>query len=113
MNAMDKNRFLVALAESQNTSFGRIAFLDQTEDRMVFSAIWSLESEVNGGGFAHYFASWDGDTASFAPTALRRISAKTCASLVERALSGSISTATPVGRRGAECADERAGSGRT
>lgn len=86
MTGTDKNRFLIQLSGSDNTSFGKVDFLDQREDQKVFSAIWALESQVNNGGFAQYFSSWDGETASFAPTALRAIGAEACASLVERAL---------------------------
>ena len=84
---MDKNRYLIELSESGRTSFGRVDFAAQAPEQRIFSTIWALESEVNNGGFVHYFRSWGGDTAHFAPTALRAIGAFTCAELVERALS--------------------------
>src|SRR5437773_144759 len=83
---MDKNSFLIGLSESERTDFGRVDFSDQPVPQRVFSAIWALESQVNNGGFVQYFGSWDGETANFAPTALRTIGADTCAGIVERAL---------------------------
>jgi len=83
---MDKNSFLIGLSESERTDFGRVDFSDQSAPQRVFSAIWALESQVNNGGFVQYFGSWDGETANFAPTALRTIGADCCAGIVERAL---------------------------
>lgn len=83
---MDKNAYLIQLSESEGTDFGRVKFVNQSEPQKVFSAIWALESEVNSGGFLHYFTSWEFDTANFALVALHTIGAQTCASIVERAL---------------------------
>lgn len=83
---MDKNAYLIGLSESDHVDFGKVDFRDQSEQQKVFSAIWALEGQVNNGGFAQYFSSWDGDTANFAPSALRRIGANSCAEIVERAL---------------------------
>src|SRR5436189_1378367 len=83
---MNQNNFLIDLSESDRTEFGRVAFADQVEQQKVFSAVWALESQVNNGGFLQYFSSADGDTAKFAPQALRTIGAQACAALVERAL---------------------------
>jgi len=47
---MDKNGFLIGLSGSDKTSFGRIAFSDQSTPQKVFSAIWDVEGEVNNGG---------------------------------------------------------------
>ncbi len=83
---MDKNSYLIQLSRSEDTDFGRVEFANQSEPQKVFSAIWALESEVNSGGFLHYFASWEFDTANFAPVALLAIGAESCANIVERAL---------------------------
>jgi hypothetical protein len=83
---MDKNSYLIQLSESDIVAFGKVEFPEQADEQKIFSAIWSLESQVNNGGFSQYFSSWDGETANFTPTALRRIGAKACASIVERAL---------------------------
>jgi hypothetical protein len=83
---MDKNTYLIELSESDRTDFGRVEFASQSSDQQVFSAIWALESEVNSGGFAHYFSSTEGDTANFAPAALERIGAHRAAAIVREAL---------------------------
>ena len=43
---MDKNSYLIDLAESDITQFGRIDFGDQSQEQQVFSAIWALESAL-------------------------------------------------------------------
>lgn len=86
LTSAEKNHFLIELAESDRTSFGRVDFSQQPEAQKVFSAIWALESQVNNGGFAQYFASSDGDTANYVTRALRSIGATSCAAIVERAL---------------------------
>lgn len=83
---LNKNNYLIDLARSARTDFGRIAFSKQDEIQKVFSAIWALESEVNNGGFLQYFGNNSGETANFAPTALRRIGANRCAFIVEQAI---------------------------
>ena len=83
---MDKTAYLIDLSGSPRTDFGKTDFLTQQEEQKVFSAIWSLESQVNNGGFKQYFESWDGETANFAPTALKAIGANACADIVSRAL---------------------------
>lgn len=83
---MDKNHYLIDLSESEYTDFGRVDFAAQSELQTVFSAIWTLESQVNNGGFLQYFISSDFDKAEFAPEALRRIGAASCSEIVRRAL---------------------------
>lgn len=83
---MDKNSYLISLSESEKVEFGKVEFQNQSAEQRVFSAIWALESQVNNGGFFQYFSSWDGETANFAPVALRQIGANACAAIVERAL---------------------------
>lgn len=92
---MDKNKFLIRLSESERTDFGRVEFNEQSEPQKVFSAIWALEGEVNGGGFGHYFTSSEFDTANFAPQALRAIGAFDCAGIAERALATVSSSPLP------------------
>ncbi len=83
---VDKNQFLVKLSASPRTQFGKVSFADQTEVQKVFSAVYGMEGEVNNGGFSQYFASSDGESANYAPEALRQIGALQCASIVTRAL---------------------------
>ena len=83
---MDKNGFLIDLAESERTDFGQIAFGEQSEAQKVFSAIWELESQVNNGGFDQYFRNSDSVMIAYAPIALRAIGATSCGAIVKRAI---------------------------
>ncbi len=83
---MDKNTFLINLSESDGTNFGRIDFAAQSESQKVFSAIWELEGQVNGGGFDQYFRTSEADVIAFAPIALDSIGARSCARIVRSAI---------------------------
>jgi hypothetical protein len=86
MDNREKDRFLIALADSDRTDHGQVPFEEQNEPQRVFSAIWDLESGVNNGGFHGYLSNSTGDSAALAPSALRQIGAANCAGIVERAL---------------------------
>jgi Domain of unknown function (DUF4375) len=90
---MDKNNILIDLSESKKTKFGKEDFALQSLPQRVFSAIWSVESEVNNGGFSQYFANSSAETASFVVEALETIGATKAASICSRA----IATAFPAG----------------
>ena len=110
---MDKNAFLIDLAEGERTDFGRIAFDEQPEAQKVFSAIWELEGQVNNGGFDQYFRFSESAMIAFAPVALRTIGACSCGAIVERAI-GSIAPLPPTqeGRYAALDASGEVGQGR-
>jgi len=84
---MDRNNFLIQLSESDRTAHGRVDFAAQTPQQRVFSAIWALESQVNSGGFESFFEYEDPALVAFAPEALQRIGAISCADIVRRAAS--------------------------
>lgn len=52
----------------------------------VFFCVWSLEAEVNNGGFSRFFYNSAGDYAAETPGALKTIGAAGMADLVERAM---------------------------
>jgi Domain of unknown function (DUF4375) len=83
---MDKNEFLVELSESSQTQFGKVDFAKQSHPQKVFSAISSLETEVNNGGFEQYFSNPSGETALFMGQALMDIGATRTAELWTRAV---------------------------
>lgn len=83
---MDKNEILVMLSESESTAFGKQDFEEQSVPQKVFSSIWSLESEVNNGGFSQYFQNSSNETAGFVVDALRSIDAHQTAEICKRAL---------------------------
>ena len=78
---MDKNNILIDLSESKKTKFGKEDFALQSLPQKVFSTIWSVESEVNNGGFSQYFLNSSAETASFVVEALETIGAPTAASI--------------------------------
>jgi|SRR5882672_8328576 len=84
---MDKNGFLIDLSESPRSEFGKVPFAQQSEPQRVFSCLWAIESEVNNGGFLQYFENDSGETAEFAPWALRTIGAIKMAAIAQDALS--------------------------
>lgn len=83
---MDKNSILVGLSESEKTKFGKEDFAVQSESQKVFSAIWSVESEVNNGGFSQYFLNTSAETASFVVKALEIVGAPATADICGRAI---------------------------
>ena len=97
---MDKNKFLIDLADSKRIELDKVDFAEQSEEQKVFSAIWKLEGEVNNGGFRQYFENDGGETVSFAATALKRIGAHQCAGIVERAVSTICAGSAPSDARG-------------
>jgi hypothetical protein len=90
---MDKDVFLIALSESSRTAFGKEDFDTQSFPQKVFSSLWSLECEVDNGGFSQYFLNYSCETAAFVSEALETIGALKTADLCRRA----IATAFPDG----------------
>ena len=83
--AMDMNRWLIDLSERSSARFFETPFEELTEPERVFVAVWTLEADVNNGGFDQYYLNSSGDHAWFAPTALRAIGAEQAAAIVEKA----------------------------
>jgi Domain of unknown function (DUF4375) len=83
---MDKDDFLMELANGGRAEVGRVAFADQSLPQKIFTAIWELESEVSDGGFDQYLRCCDSDVIAYTPAALRAIGASRCAATVENAI---------------------------
>ncbi len=83
---MNKSQILIALCESEKTSFGRVDFDAQSFPQKVFSSIWSVEDQVNNGGFSQYFQNLSSETAGFVVEALEAISAPRTAEICKRAI---------------------------
>jgi hypothetical protein len=90
---MNKNSILIDLSESDKTKFGKLDFAAQSTPQQIFSSIWSIESEVNNGGFSQYFLNDSCETAVFVAEALETIGAPRTADICRRA----IGTAFPAG----------------
>ena len=54
-------------------------------EERVFYCVWTLEAEVNNGGFSQFYFNCSGDIATKVPDALRSIGATHTASIAERA----------------------------
>lgn len=93
---MNKNALLIELSESDKTKFGKEDFAAQSVPQRVFSSIWSVESEVNNGGFVEYFRNSGTESAPFVVEALETIGASRAAQICKRA----IATAFPNGLPG-------------
>ena len=83
---MDKNRILIKLSASANTSFQKIDFFAQSMPQRVFSAVWAVEAEVNNGGFSQFFCNSSCETAGFVAEALEMIGAPETAEICRRAI---------------------------
>ena len=82
---MDENSWLIDLSDRVVPRSWSEPFESLSEPERVFVAIWTLEADVNNGGFDQYYGNSSGDHAWFAPTALRAIGAETTAGIVEQA----------------------------
>ena len=82
---MDDDAWLIGLSESSAARFFETPFADLSGAERVFVAVWTLEADVNNGGFDQYYLNSSGDHAWFAPQALRAIGAEKTARIVERA----------------------------
>jgi hypothetical protein len=92
---MNKNGILIDLSESEKTRFGKEDFAKQTIPQKVFSAVWTVESGVNNGGFSQYFNSDSAESASFVVQALETIGAPRTASICKRAVVTAFPTGLP------------------
>lgn len=78
----------ISLFEAFEAACGRhrsVAFENLSEIDRILVSIWALEGDVNNGGFRQYYFNTSGDTAHYAPAALRAIGARVMAEIVERA----------------------------
>ena len=85
--------FEAACSRTRDVAFGDLSEID----RILFS-IWALEGDVNNGGFHQYYYNTSGDTAYYAPSALRAIGATIMAGIVEQANSLFGPSGPPVSR---------------
>ena len=90
-----KNHILIGLSESPHTKFGKEDFASQSVPQKVFSALWEVESEVNNGGFAQYFANDSAESAHFVVDALRMIGAPKTADICQSAIAAAFPAGLP------------------
>jgi len=82
---MDAYAWLIDLSERSATRFFETPFARLTTAEQVFVTVWTLEADVNNGGFDQYYLNSSGDHAWYAPAALRAIGAERTAAIAERA----------------------------
>lgn len=84
--AIDKEKFLTALADNPSAHFADTPFEELSEAEQVFITLRELDATVSDGGFRRYFEDAAGDHAGFAVEALEQIGAFETARLVKRAM---------------------------
>jgi uncharacterized protein DUF4375 len=72
--------FEMACARYRDVGFDCLSEIER-----MLVAIWALEADVNNGGFHQYYFNSSGDTACYAPAALRAIGAPIMAGIVDKA----------------------------
>jgi len=78
----------IHLSDAFEAACGRhcdVGFEDLSEIDRILVSIWALEADVNNGGFHQYYFNSSGDTAHYAPAALRAIGAPIMACIVDKA----------------------------
>ena len=83
-----KEELMKFLDEAFDVACGRYSGsnFDQLDDAdKILVTIWSLEGDVNNGGFDQYYFNRSGDLAFYAPIALRRIGAHQMAQITDDA----------------------------
>lgn len=78
-------QYLFALEPGITNKEAASGFASLSPAEQVFFCVWSLEAEVNNGGFSQFYYNSAGDVACETPAALRAIGAAHTASLVEKA----------------------------
>jgi hypothetical protein len=83
---MDSETFLFSLAQGIQQREATHGFSHLAENERVFSLVWSLEGELNNGGFNQFFFNSAGNRAAETTNALRAIGAEHTASILEQAI---------------------------
>lgn len=81
----DSERYLFSIVDEIQRKEGQYGFNGLDQKEQVFIAVWSLEAEVNNGGFDQYFDNSAGDTWPAAVIALQKIGATRTAGLLQAA----------------------------
>ena len=76
---------LIRLSEKIFQRLGDVGFEGLTDNQKVFVCVWSLEGEVNNGGFDQFYFNSSGDWSIGIHAALEKIGAHQMAAIVHRA----------------------------
>ena len=77
--------YLFSIVDGIQTRERTVGYESLAPVERVFTCVWTLEAEVNNGGFEQFYLNSSGDIAADTPSALRAIGAEHTASLVDRA----------------------------
>ncbi len=80
----DKNS-LIKISEAVFARYSKVGFSHLSKPEQVFVCVWSLEAEVNNGGFDQFYFNSSGDHAVETVDALESIGASHTAEIVRRA----------------------------
>ena len=83
----DNFKFLESFLDPFFSKLDKVGFNNLSVLEKTFICIWSLEGEVNNGGFDQWFFNSSGDWAFDTPPSLVRIGAEATAGIVEEAIS--------------------------
>lgn len=84
---MDSEKFLFTLAGDIQSRESKTGLSGLAPKEQVFFLVWSLEAEINNGGFNQFFFNSSGDHAAATAEALRAIGATKTAAIVDGAIS--------------------------
>lgn len=78
-------QYLFTLVDAIQAKEGTQGYAALTPAEQVFFCVWTLEAEVNNGGFSQFYFNSSSEVIAEAPGALRAIGADHTASIVDRA----------------------------
>jgi hypothetical protein len=83
--ALEKRKILMETGETVSGRLGKIGYARLTDAEKTFSCAWSLQREVNVGGFNRFYSKPAGDYAEETVDAFERIGANYTADIIKRA----------------------------
>ncbi len=84
-SAEQDSNYLIRVSEKVFHRLGEVGYERLTDAQKVFVCVWSLEGEVNNGGFDQFYFNSSGDWAIETPAALDKIGAVQAAAIVRKA----------------------------
>lgn len=84
---MDSEKYLFTLADDIQSRESKAGLSGLAPKERVFFLVWSLEAEVNNGGFNQFFFNSSGDHATATAEALRAIKATKTSAIIDKAIS--------------------------
>jgi len=83
--SLEKRKLLIETGDTVSGRFRKIGFVRLTDAEKTFVCAWSLQKEVNAGGFNQFYSKPAGDYAEETVGAFERIGANYTADIIKRA----------------------------